>query len=42
MIGVPLVLPHLVAGFLCFSAVRTRPGHPGDEEALSRSTPSPS
>ncbi|MFJ7129028.1 hypothetical protein [Streptomyces sp. NPDC098101] len=31
MIGVLLVLPHLVAGFLCFSAVRTR-----------RATPAPS
>ncbi len=34
VIGVPLVLLHLVAGFFCFSAVRTRPGHPGDEDAF--------
>ncbi|MFZ4297853.1 hypothetical protein ACOZE3_08005 [Streptomyces cinereoruber] len=34
VIGVPLVLLHLVAAFLCFSALHTRPGHPGDEDAF--------
>ncbi|MEI5011089.1 hypothetical protein RB196_30850 [Streptomyces sp. PmtA] len=34
VIGVPLALLHLLAGFLCFYAIYTRPGHPGDEDAL--------